>query len=235
MDMPFTTEQFFGVFERYNVAVWPAQIALLALALIVVALVVRGRPGDGAWVALLLACLWAWMAVAYHALFFTVINPAAWAFAALSLLAASCLAWVGAIKGRLQFEFRNDARGWLGGALVVFALVVYPALGWALGHRYPAAPTFGLPCPTTIFTIGVLLLARGQVPRSVLVVPALWSVVGSTAAFSLAVHEDLGLLVAGALAVVAIARTPPFDDRRVVLSHPGKPGLDPNELRTLGR
>ncbi len=32
MQLPFTVEQFFGVFQAYNSAVWPAQVFLLALA-----------------------------------------------------------------------------------------------------------------------------------------------------------------------------------------------------------
>ena len=95
---------------------------------------------------------------------------------------------------------------------VLFALLVYPLLGWAMGHRYPEVPTFGLPCPTTIFTIGTLLFARGAVPRSLLVVPVLWSAVGSSAAFTLGVYQDLGLLVAGVVAVMAM--TPVMTSRR---------------------
>jgi hypothetical protein len=61
----------------------------------------------------------------------------------------------------------------MGAALVAFALIVYPVLSRLLGHEYPAVPTFGLPCPTTIFTVGVLLFAKAALPRSVLVVPLL--------------------------------------------------------------
>ena len=107
---------------------------------------------------------------------------------------------------RLQFALHGGVRAWVGGTLVLFALVVYPLVGHLLGHRYPAVPTFGLPCPTTIFTIGVLLFATAPVPRSVFVVPGLWAAVGSTAAFALGVYQDLGLLVAGGVAVVAILR-----------------------------
>ena len=32
MDLPFTVEQFVDVFSQYNVAVWPAQTVLTALA-----------------------------------------------------------------------------------------------------------------------------------------------------------------------------------------------------------
>jgi uncharacterized protein DUF6064 len=210
MNMPFTPEQFFDVFGRYNAAVWPAQLLLVAMALAVVVLVIRGRVTEGRWVSLALALLWAWMALAYHFAFFASINPMAWAFAVMSLLAALWFVWTGVVQQRLHFGLRNDARGWLGGALIVFALLVYPAWGWLIGHRYPEIPTFGLPCPTTIFTIGVLLLAQGRAPASVFLVPVLWSLVGSSAAFALGVYQDLGLLVAGAIGLVAATHQGPF-------------------------
>jgi len=67
-------------------------------------------------------------------------------------------------------------------------------------------PTFGLPCPTTIFTIGLLMFACSPVPRSVFVVPVLWSLVGATAAFSLGVWQDLGLVAAAAVGLAALVR-----------------------------
>lgn len=204
--MPFTVNQFFDVFARYNEGVWPAQLVLKALALLVVVLVVRSRPAHGRWIAAILAVYWVWMAVAYHFAYFTVINPAAWVFGTVSLLGGLWLGWVGVVKRRLQFALDRGLRAWVGGALVVFALFVYPMLGYQLGHRYPAVPTFGLPCPTAIFTIGVLLFATAPVPRSVFVVPVLWAFVGSIAAFSLGVYQDLGLLVAGVVAVAALLR-----------------------------
>jgi hypothetical protein len=213
MNMPFTREEFFALFERYNVDVWPAQIVLNLLALCVLVLIHRGRPAGGRWIAGALALLWAWMAVAYHFAHFSAINPAAWAFGAVSLLGALSLAWVGVVQGRLVFARRGGIREALGGALVVFALLAYPSLGWLMGHRYPAVPTFGLPCPTTIFTIGVLLFATGPVPRSVLVVPVAWAAVGSTAAFALGVYQDLGLLVAGVVGLLALTHVGSFGDR----------------------
>jgi hypothetical protein len=208
--MPFTTQQFFEVFARYNAGVWPAQVVLNALALLVIALVIRGRPAHGRWIAAVLAVLWAWMAVAYHFAYFVSINPAAWFFGALSLAGALWLAWIGIGKGQLHFALGHGVRSWVGAALVVFSLVLYPLLGYLQGHRYPAVPTFGLPCPTTIFTIGVLLFAQAPVPRSTFIVPVLWALIGSTAAFALGVYQDLGLLAAGVVAVIAMIRPPTF-------------------------
>ncbi|HSB34572.1 MAG TPA: DUF6064 family protein, partial [Nitrospirota bacterium] len=64
------------------------------------------------------------------------------------------------------------------------------------------------PCPTTIFTIGVLLFAAAPVPRSVFIIPVLWAAVASAAAFQFGVLQDLGLLPAG-LAGIAAAFFPP--------------------------
>ena len=206
--MPFNVQQFFEVIARYNQSVWPAPLVLNALALIAMALAWRAREGDGRWVAGILAAMWSWMAIAYHVAFFTNINPAAWVFAAAFLLGAMSFLWQGIAKSRLQFAFRRDSLGWTGLALIAYALVGYPWLGFMLGHRFPESPTFGLPCPTTIFTIGILLLGRPPVPRSVFAVPVAWALVGSTAAFGLGVYEDLGLLLAAAAAGVAVVRRP---------------------------
>ena len=88
-----------------------------------------------------------------------------------------------------------------GVVLIVFALVVYPVWSTYAGHPYPAIPTFGLPCPTTIFTIGLLAFAVPPTPRSPLVVPLLWCVVGAQAAFFLGVRPDLGLIAAAAAGI----------------------------------
>lgn len=63
------------------------------------------------------------------------------------------------------------------------------------GHGWPRAPVFGVaPCPTTIFTLALLLASR--TPLVVAAIPVLWALVGTTAAVLLGVPEDLGLLVA---------------------------------------
>lgn len=51
---------------------------------------------------------------------------------------------------------------------------------------------------------GVLMLAKMPVLRAVVVVPILWAAIGSTAAFTLGVYQDLGLLVAGVLGLVML-------------------------------
>lgn len=210
MNLPFTPEQFFAVFARYNEAVWPMQILLSAVALLCVGLLFRPSVWASRTSYLILSLLWGWMAIAYHFAFFSDINPAAWLFGAIFLLGSATFAWTGMARDGVSLRPVPGVRSVLGATLIVFALVVYPLVGHSLGHRYPSAPTFGLPCPTTIFTLGLLLFSVKPVARWVFVVPLSWAAVGSLAAFQLGVIEDLGLLAAGiaTLAVLGFSRAP---------------------------
>lgn len=206
--LPFTREQFFGVFADYNAAVWPMQWLLTGLALLAIGLVSVPKRWSGRAIAAILAFLWAWIGIAYHWLQFTRINPLAYAFAALALAGSVLFLWHGVIRQAMRFAWRADWRGVGGGALLIYALFVYPAWSWLAGHRFPETPTFGLPCPTTIFTLGMLAFLAAPLPRSVFVVPLLWSAVGVQAAFLLGVPQDLGLGVAGLVGLALVLRPP---------------------------
>lgn len=206
VELPFTADQFFDVFRDYNEAVWPAQPLLVGLALLGVVLVMKPRSWGHAVVAAILAVLWAWLALAYHLAFFARVNPLAYAFAALSLIGAAVFAWDGLVRRRLRFEWRGGVRSWVGGALVGYGLLVYPVWSWAAGHGYPAMPTFGLPCPTTLYTVGMLAFLVAPYPRRPHIVPVLWSAIGAQAAFFLGVPQDLSLIVAGMVAVALMIR-----------------------------
>ncbi len=195
MQLPFTIDQFIGVFASYNTAVWPAQIVLNAMAAVALIFAIRRYPHADLVISSILGLLWLWTGIAYHWVFFTDVNPAAYGFGILSVVQGGLFLRVAA-RGAMQYRFASDWRAILGGIFLLYGLLIYPILGHFLGHVFPGSPTFGAPCPTTIFTFGILLWAK-DVPRHVVVIPAVWSLIGSSAAFSLGIREDLGLLVAG--------------------------------------
>lgn len=197
MQLPFSVEQFFSTIQAYNTAVWPAQVFLLALALAALVLVYVRKSWSGVAISVILAVLWAWMALAYHLAFFTTVNPAAYGFSAITLIGALTFFWQGVARRRLDFKLTPGTRPVVGCVLVAFSLIVYPAWSVHAGHGYPSLPTFGLPCPTTIFTVGLLSFLTTPYPRSPLVVPVLWCLVGAQAVLLLGVPPDSGLIVAG--------------------------------------
>ena len=165
--LPFTREAFLDIFAAYNDAIWPAQILAYCLGIAALLLVLRGGRGRGAdsFIAGSLAAMWVWTGIFYHWGFFARVNDAAYGFGALFLLQGAGLAYAGVMRGRLRFGFRWNGAAWTGLGFVLYAMAIYPILGVLTGHRYPDAPVFGVtPCPVTIFTLGMVLIAARPVP-----------------------------------------------------------------------
>ena len=202
MSLPFTHEQFLNVFGRYNSALWPAVLALWLLTSAAVVTLARGRTNSRV-VTALLAVHWLWSGAVYHLGYFAAVNPAARIFGVLFIVEACLFAWFGILGSRLAFVW-GRGRG-LRGALAVFFTVyglMYPFLVLASGLQWPRAPTFGVPCPTTLVTVGFLLsLEPGQF-RWLSVIPLAWCIIGGSAALLLGVVPDLALLAAGVVLLV---------------------------------
>lgn len=205
MTLPFGIAEFLQVFVRYNEAIWPVQVLAYLGGATVIGLIAARSRHAGIVAAAVLAAMWLLNGIGYHLVFFSEINRAALFFGALFVVQGVLIAWVGVIAARLRFSVRMNAASVVGAIAVAYAMVVYPLLGWAFGHVYPAAPIFGVaPCPTTIFTFGILLLARPTVPGWLFAIPVVWSVIGGSAAGLLGVTEDLGLIAAGLAAVLVL-------------------------------
>ncbi|MEH2626574.1 hypothetical protein V1292_004629 [Bradyrhizobium sp. AZCC 1719] len=204
--LPFTPAQFLSVFVKYNNAIWPVQIVAYLLGAIAVALLFRKPQGDDRTIAAILAAMWLWTAIAYHALFFADINKAAYLFAALFVIQGSYLFYEGCYRGRLRFVVGSGPLAWLGIAFAAYAAILYPLIGMLTGHPYPAMPMFGVtPCPVTIFTFGMLLATMPPLSRWLLPIPFVWSLIGGSAAILLHVPQDWFLLVSGLIATPLIA------------------------------
>ena len=196
--LPFTPEVFFANMAQYNEAIWPAQAVAYVLGLVIVLLLFRPTSQSSRLIAALLAGAWIWIGVVYHLKYFATINFAAPLFGLAFITAGLLIAWSGVITRRVTFRFRADAAGFAGLTFVTFAIVVYPLLGWLAGHAWPRVAMFGVaPCPTTIFTMGLLLLTEGRTPPHLAIIPVLWSLVGGSAVWLLGVPEDLALPIAG--------------------------------------
>jgi hypothetical protein len=205
MQLPFTLEQFLDVFGTYNRTMWPGAAILWLVTLALLVRLLRGDAKASVAFSFLLAAHWVWAGVAYHFAYFSAVNPAAHLFGVVFLIQAALFAWRGGFAGAIKFEPDGSARARVGVGLMVYSLV-YPGLGLAFGLEYPRMPTFGVPCPSTILTAGALLQVRTPQVRWLAIIPLLWSVVGSSAAFLLGVRADFVLTLAGGLVLVHILR-----------------------------
>ncbi|WP_341738612.1 DUF6064 family protein [Microcoleus sp. CAWBG640] len=202
--MPFTTEQFLRVFDKYNQTIFPMQFVLTLVGIAAVGLAVSRKPFANKTISGLLVFLWLWAGIIYHLIFFTKISPPAYVFGALFVFQGWLFLYEGVVKNSLSFRASQRFYGILGAIFITYALVIYPLLGYALGRTFPASPTFGTPCQTTIFTFGLLLWTDKKVSLSLLIVPILWSIVGTSAALTFGIKEDFGLLIAGTIGTASI-------------------------------
>ena len=218
MSIPFTVDEFLQVFAAYNAAIWPTQFILFGVAIVALYFSLRGGGRTALIPPIVLAALWAWSGVVYHLIFFRRINPAASAFGTLFVVQALLLL-IATWRQRIAFRFRRSVRGWLGLLLILYALALYPLLGVALGRRYPYAPTFGVPCPLTILTLGLLLWNSARTPWYAAAVPLVWAAIGFTAALSLGIREDFGLGAAGVITLGVLVAKHINDRRELAYPH----------------
>ena len=203
----FSPRTYYRLFEIYNAAIWPAQIAAIGLGVAILALLRRASEirARGRWIAAILAACWIWIAIAFHATRYATINWAAIYFAWAFGIEAALWIWVGIIRGRLRFEGPNDRRTRAGLWIFLFALAVQPFAGPLLGRGWKSVEIFGTsPDPTAVATLGILILARGPGRGWLMVIPAIWC--GISGATLLAMKApDAWIAPAAAILAVSLA------------------------------
>ena len=204
MHLPFSIKEFLNVFKSYNQSVFPLQIVFYLIAFISIYLIFKPNGRNGKIISAVLSFFWLWIGIVYHIIFFSTINKVAYFFGTLFIIQGVLFAIYGIVKCNLLFEYRNNIYNYIGVIFILYALIIYPILGHLFGHQYPNSPTFGLPCPTTIFTFGMLLFVNKKISILILIIPMLWSIIGFGAALNLSIYEDYGLLIAGVLGFVLL-------------------------------
>lgn len=196
MKLPFTADQFLEIFKSYNESIFPIQIIFYLIAAIALFLLFSNADKSRI-ISLMLSFFWLWIGIVYHIIFFSKINKAAYLFGSLFILQGIIFFIYGIVSNKLIFRYNKNTLNKAGIIFISYALIIYPVLGYFLGRSYPYSITIGLPCPTTIFTFGILLFSEKKIPIAALIIPLLWSITGFTAALNFSVYEDFGLILSG--------------------------------------
>lgn len=199
--LPFTRDEFMAVFARYHLGTWPAVMVWFILAVFLLSYLYRHsaeRP-RASFLLLFLGILWGWTGGVYMWKYFAAINPAAILFGVLFIVQGMWLLYEAGKLNLVDVSIIPRPQLYVSAFLLLYALVLYPLIGGIFGHRYPAAPIFGLPCPNTIFTFASLLIVSdiyGKPLMRLMIIPGIWSVIATVAAIDLGVPEDWMLPVA---------------------------------------
>lgn len=186
----FSPRTYYRLLERFNEAVWPAQILTLGLGLVILVLLLRPGAWQGRGVAAILAILWVWVAWAFFWKRYATINWAAIYVVPLLAVEALLLVWIGVVRRGLGFRLSGDPAGRLGIALFGLGWLLYPMIAPLGGRGWHQAEIFGIaPDPTLISTLGLLLLAQGRPRWELLAIPVLWCVISGATLWAMGSPE----------------------------------------------
>ena len=205
MKTPFTQEQFFGIFEEYNTGTFPFQITLLILGILGVFLIHSKIKNKNSMIGGLLGILWLWSGIVYHMAFFTAINKAAYGFGGIFIL-QGLFFLVETYRGKLEFSWSKSTWQFAGYFFIVFGLIIYPIISFLLAKSSLHIISLGLPCPTTIFTFGWLMLTSKRLSKYLLIIPTLWAVIGAMAAINFGIYQDYVMLLAALVANIYLIK-----------------------------
>jgi Family of unknown function (DUF6064) len=197
MKRPFTFDEFLEMLERFNTDWWPAHVIMYALAAAAIFLAIRKTSFSGSIVTAIHSLFWIWIGIVFNLLYFSKLYNMAYLFVVLFVLEGIILARVGILRKNLTFGVRADLCGVTGAIMIIYALIGYPIIGYATGRGPDHLLYAGMmPCPTAIFTLGMLLWTEKPLPKIVPVIPVVYALSGFVPV-KLGVVEDVGLVVAG--------------------------------------
>jgi hypothetical protein len=212
----FSPRTYYRMFELYHQDAWPAQLAAVALAVVIFILLRRGDAWGGPTIAGLLVACWVWVAFAFHVGRYATINPAAQYFAAAFMVQALLLFWGGVVRKRLTFSRWDEGAARFSPGLFLLAVALPPLAGRAAGRTWEQVELMGLtPDATAVATIAVLLLSSRPAPRALMVVPLAWCVIGGATLWALESAEAWVLILAGVATLAALVRGSPFSGKSV--------------------
>jgi hypothetical protein len=202
MKIPFTHDQFFEVIKNYNIDFFPVQLILILLGFTTLIYLHSRRPLKNEFIGGILGILWLWSGIAYHLAYFTSINKAAFGFGAIFMLQGILFIYETFYRKNLDFKFNGSIMSYIGYLFIIIGLVIYPILLYFMKNSLSETIMLGLPCPTTIFTFGFMILTTHKFPQYLLIIPFLWTIVGTGAAIQFGVYPDYIMPVAALIATI---------------------------------
>jgi len=189
----------FEVFGNYNQAIWPMQVIACLLGVLAVLWAIKRIKYSDNIILLILSFFWLWGGFVLCIIFFAPDYKAFYIIGGLGIIQGILFLFYGLRSHKLLplFTFRTDMYGIIGAIYILYALILYPVIGYLTGYPYPNYPIFGVaPCPVCIFTFGLFLWTRKSLHMGILVIPLIMSISGIFPII-LGLYADIGLVIGG--------------------------------------
>ena len=200
------TVAFWNRIATYNEATWPVQAVMIAAAAYLTYCVfAKPNPKTDVWVKAFLAFAFAWNGVVLFLVFLR--NPISMIIGTPLFIIVSVLFAVDVFAKKT--EFRLPEGKWMRGFTIVWILLVllYPLIGWPLGHTYPKVLLPLFPCPLTVFAIALVAAAAPKADKKVFIALLPWALMGLPKCFgALDCYEDCILFASGVYGLIVLIK-----------------------------
>jgi hypothetical protein len=197
----FSPRVYWRLFELHNAALWPGQLAAVALLAVLVWLAAARPAGHARLITAALALAWAFTGWAFVWSRTATINWAAEYLAPLFAIEALLLALVAVLGG---LHGRRSGIATVAGWLLVALAAAQPLLAPVSGRGWAAAEIFAIaPDPTAIATLGLLLTLRGPMVWALVPIPLLWCALSALTLWTMGEPAAAALPLAACLVTLA--------------------------------
>jgi len=203
--LSFSLEEFLLVLESYNLFVWPLQIIVYVLIVLVLFFSLTPTQYSAKIVSAILSFFWLFTGIVFCFIYWAPTHIFGYSFGIFCVL-QGLLFLYSIIRSDIKIGSPNKTYTLIGILFVLYAIICYQVFGYYLGHIYPKFFAVGLvPCPTTIFTFGIFTIMNNKIPIKYLVIPLMISLGGFLAAYN-GIYEDVGLIIIGILGTILIIK-----------------------------
>ena len=213
--LSFSLEEFLLVLESYNLDIWPIQI--IAYALILIILFVSLKPAKYSSIIILavLSFFWLFNGIVFCFIYWAPSHIFGYIFGIFCTV-QGLLFLYSLIRSDIKIVPPNKTYLLIGMLFFLYSMIGYQLFGYYLDHIYPKFFPVGLvPCPTTIFTLGLLIIINTKIPIKYIAIPLIISLGGLLAAYN-GIYEDIGLIILGVWGTILIIKR---NFQRESLSH----------------
>lgn len=177
-------------------------LSLLFSAILAI-FIFRPRPNAPRFALVLLASSWLWCGWVFQMQYHANLNWAAPQFTWVFSAQAALLVLVTLFSKTLSWRFEVRKYQWPSLLILLMALL-YPLIGLVEGRSFSQTEWVGLmPTPTTLATLGVVILLTGRWTWLLLPIPVIWGLVSAAFTWRLELFEPYILAVALMLCVLS--------------------------------
>lgn len=191
LDMtPYDRQTWFRLVESYNEAYGIFPLASLLLAALLLWLLLRPIKHAPRFALILLAACWGWCGWVFQMQYHASLNWAGAYFGWLFVIQTGLLLLAAVFSKTLAWREFTSWQAKLGLLVLSLGLLLQPLSGLLESRTIEQLEWFGLiPAPTTLATLGILMLLNHWIRIGLLIIPIVWSLISAAFAWKLGLLE----------------------------------------------